>query len=805
MAIGYVANLTIGGYTLALSSGRYALRYFDPPAASEVVNVAGGLSSNRTLGAQLAGRRATNQQVSFEVRVMGASQAETNAGVSDLITILRQAGSDVVPLYLEYCPHGYVNFKPSWGQDQWRRLEIVSATVKKSDLSFLADIRGKAQLVSVQAEVKPYIFGLPQRLGTAVGGVFEDYIGDPLGISRGLRIPEATSNLATNPVFGHATFGNGWTAGSNVVAAANYDKRFILFGNVSAKLYTSSGSANHTYTQSLTLTVATHTASAYVKKQDSSAVTSADVVIYEADGGETASTYQSLGDGWYRVYASWTGVASAKAIGIALNAVGAGLYLAGFQVEAKAYPTSFCYGDMLGCVWNTTAHADKSDRTAASLAIDSQALNVITGTARAVLEMDCTDTAGDTTIFQHYDSAAKLDCYFKASDDKFYLTDGTNTISSAAQTWAVGDKIVLHATWASGALNLYKNGANIATGSTYTPPIQGGSVYVGADQGAAENLRGLVLDFVIWPQAMTAAQVLADYSNVVQVASDGQRVGTLPWMHSPAVNSLDDTVICGGIPGHVDADTWLEMTHGNEANSTDFYINLYDLPRYSGITAGGANYIYRSSISAVTVDTNPTVVASATPLAIVYDVDAYAGQRAWILAFMKDAGANSVYASAVCWITGSTSYTTGSYRPIAMTTNDTYYLLGPVRLPQADNFSDVMETAYRLKISAACSLYRPTGSGDIDVNAYRLLVGRLARIDKSATGAEAIRIHGRTARQIDTGGPGFVETPPVLGDLIELTPGRINHLAIMYCNDSDTGLGSPTVSQIHVIPRYLTA
>ena len=65
--------------------------------------------------------------------------------------------------------------------------------------------------------------------------------------------------------------------------------------------------------------------------------------------------------------------------------------------------------------------------------------------------------------------------------------------------------------------------------------------------------------------------------------------------------------------------------------------------------------------------------------------------------------------------------------------------------------------------------------------------------------------NGRTARLVDTSGPGFVDTPPVLGDLIELSPGMINHICIMYCNDSATGYGTPTISQIHVIPRWLTA
>lgn len=811
--IGYTARLTRGGYSLDISTGRYSLAQFTPPTATEIVNVAGGLSSNRTQGSQLAGRRAVNGQVSFVVRVLGASQAEVDAGGNDLAHFLRLAGDEAEPLYLEFCPHGYVTFAPKWGQDQWRRLEIVHAETYKSDLYFLADIRSKAQMITVEAEIKPYIFGIRQRLAAAVGGVFEDYIGSPTGLARGLRVPEATTNKATNPIFGHATFGNGWTAGANVTATANYDKRFILFGRVSAKLVSVSGSANHTYTQSLTLTVATYTGSAYIKKADGSAVTSSDVVIYEADGGETASTYQALGDGWYRVWASWTGAASAKAIGIALNAVGAGVYLAGFQVEALAYPTLICHGDMMGCSWAGTAHASASSRTAASLAVDTYAsLNVIEGTVRVVMEMDCTQTSGNFRVFQHFIAAAFLDCYYLAADDKFYLTDGTNTISSAAQTFAVGDKIVLHATWKAGALNLYKAGANIATGATYTPPLGTGNLYIGAANDATENLRGLILGFETWDRAMSATEVANDYANVYQIAADGGRVSCLPWVYNTTTIDMEnDLVVIGGIPGSVDADTTLDIAHETTTGpgSYDLYINLNPMPRFSGLTSGGANYIYRDLSGAVLVG-GTDWVDSANPLFIDYEVEQYLGKRAWIITDIADSETATLYIAAGCWVyytsgdPPSGTYTVGPGKVYSTSSSSLVRLVGPVRLPTLDKFNRSHELQVNMQVGASLYITTASGTGTRNVTPdwYALLVDRLTWIPRSVAASDGVRINGRTARNYN--GTLYTETSAVLGDLIELSPGQINHMMIIL-NNIDAGDSNTTVdiTEISIIPRWL--
>lgn len=807
MTIGIVAKLAKGSASLDISSGRYTVRDFIPPTAAEVNETASGLSSNRYGGGALSNRRGVNGGLSISIRVMGATQAEVERGVEDMIAFLRLAGDEAEPLYLEWLPNSYVPYKPMWGQAGWKRMDIKSARVERSAMFNAYEVRGKAQIALISAETGPYPLGLNQRLATAAGGVFEDYIGSATGISKGLWIPEATVNKAANPVFGHVTFGNGWTAGAGVTAAANYDKRFRLFDYPSARLITttaSSASSDDSYTAAVTYTGASHTISLYVKKPDSSAVTASDCKVWW--GGGQTSTYQSLGDGWYRVYSTVSASAEALATGIELKTVGAGLYLAAMQVEAKAYPTLLCHGDMMGCVWTAaTAHDDTSTRTAATMSIDNAvSFTPIAGTVRAVLQMDCDQTSADFTIFQTYSAAAKFDAYYEADDDKFYFSDGTNTITSAAQTWSIGDKIVLHFTWKAGALRIYKNGAVIATGDTYTPAATGTLMYVGCDQGGAEQARALWLDFTTYDISLSAAEVLADYTNVSQIAADGQRVGFIPWLHNPAPATNQNALTCaGGIPGDVDADTYIEVgSPVAQAMEDDCFINLNAAPRYSSLTAGGINAIYKANTVAVTVTTTAISMDSSAPnytyaMRIRYDKENYYDKRAWIWFSYADAGSNLLFAPAMNYTVSSSAIgvynvSIGEYK-----TKPATFVVGPIRMPRRDQTAEIINRTIIQDIIVYVMAIRTTGTGDVTPVFWQLLVGKMAFINFSSTVMSRIMLHG--SRAIGHDASYLTEVLNPQGDLIELAPNMINHLVIRNYSQ---------VLQFHkinIIPRYLLA
>ena len=127
MTLGIVAKLAKGQYSLDISSGRYAVVEFIPPTAAEVQETAPGLSSNRYGGGALTNRRGINGGLVITVRVMGASQAEVERGVEDVIAFSRLSGDEAEPLYLEWLPNNYVPYKPLWGQSGWKRIDIKTA------------------------------------------------------------------------------------------------------------------------------------------------------------------------------------------------------------------------------------------------------------------------------------------------------------------------------------------------------------------------------------------------------------------------------------------------------------------------------------------------------------------------------------------------------------------------------------------------------------------------------------------------------------------------------------------------------
>jgi len=167
--------------------------------------------------------------------------------------------------------------------------------------------------------------------------------------------------------------------------------------------------------------------------------------------------------------------------------------------------------------------------------------------------------------------------YFNATDDKFYLTDGTNTISSAAQTFAEHDVLYLVATWDAGGLNIYKNGVNIASGNSYVGTTLY-PTYVGADDSipGANHALGTIMDFTLYNEQISAAEAAAIYADQYRAITAHGYLHPIPVVTSkltarsapPNYNQLtqanDSThqnhLIIHGIPGSANARTLLRLT-----------------------------------------------------------------------------------------------------------------------------------------------------------------------------------------------------------------------------------------------------
>ena len=685
MSVGYICKLSKGIYELDISSGRYALVDFLPPTAVESLLLGVGSSAN-IVGGSLLGSKASSQTITFAVRVMGTSQAEVERGVGDVETFLSRAGDDMEPLYLDYLPNSYVPYKPVWGQGGWKRLEVVHGLMYRQAPYWVKDVRALAQIVTLELTIKPYALGLKQALAKGIGGVFEDYTGSSDGQYSGLYLPLAGTNLITNPVFGNPSagdFDHDWTF-VFVTPEQNTDPEYVFWGNNSFKAVCT-GASGAVVMLITCANVNTHSVAIWVKKPDKSAVTAADCRGYYNAAG-IASTYISIGDGWYIVQASFAGIVAAHAVGLEILADYGTIYVGGMCCQETATPiTTMIHGDMLGCAWTGTAHDSTSTRTAAYLRlVDAQLFNtlVANGTIRVVIKHDANhEYANNYTLFTANTPGANLSGFYIAATDQFTLNDETVSAASAVQAYEVGDIQVIHFVWTQSILQIYVNGvAGVATAS-YDASTWA-TLYIGSSAAGTDQCPVKFQDFTMWDRAFTAAEALADYNNLAPLVADKQRISAIPYVwdkdgdgvmdcYNDATHS--DLAVCGGITGDLQADTQLYIMNDGEDDGLLVANNPYF--RYTGPLAGGINVLYSDEIgtAATAAEVGSAVRTSAgttdTELEECYfDREAYAGRpfAIYMLAAYSAAGGPTIsfaprysFVSGV-YVTGEKKYFTFS-------------------------------------------------------------------------------------------------------------------------------------------------
>ena len=570
-----IGRFVKGAKTLDVNSGRYGLdSNLAPPSTPVNFQMAMGLALNTRGGGRKVNEKAEMITWPITIDVNGSDRVEVLKAVSDLRWMLNQAGDETEPLYLEWKADDLP--EPLWGQfGAVKRYKVQSATIAW-------ELFALGATCDIELMISPYAEGKKQRLANCGSGVIEDIIGSGDGTSRGLIIAEATTNKCVNPVFGHATWNNGWTAGANLRVTQNKDARFLIWAQSSAKL-TSSDTSNNTFTESINVAnTNNHVITCWVKKPDGSAVTSADCRIYY--GSAQTCTYTLVRNGIYKVSVSLSGVSAATATGIEVLK-GHTIYLMGMLVEEAKHITRMAYGEMIGSSWSGTRHASTSARKEGQLklTVGLDTFQASQGSIAVVWKTDYAST-DDSDRYFFCDSTPKIYAYFKYSDDKIYFSDGTNTISSAAQTFSAGDVLHLVFKWGPSGLYVFKNGASIASGENFTPPASPTTLYIGSDNSTTKQVAGALLGFTIYDAELTSAQILAIYAAADLLADDDQLVDYIPWLWSKdgdgEVDQYDDTdhdnwVISGDIPGTAPAITDIKVTADATKFTVPFWLGLH--------------------------------------------------------------------------------------------------------------------------------------------------------------------------------------------------------------------------------------
>lgn len=801
--------LRCGNATLDLNdqSTYYLAQDFVPPATAYTPQFTDGTSANRLQGGAFVSKRATNRSFSFTVAVKGASSGKINQAIRAIKIFLSKVGQ-FDPLYLEYNPNTVI--EPVWGQlGANLHYEIVFGNCVLADGYMVGVRRAEDVNVTIALTLKPFALGQQQRLCSVVGGVLEDTWGSADGLSRGVIIPEATTNKMTNPVFGHATFGNGWTAGANLTATENTDPQYMLPGTVKSAKLQRTGAAN-TYTQSINVgNTNTHVLGVFIKRHDGAALVTSGGMVTEVELLYGASSVQvpaqSMGNGWYWLkWQYFSGIASAQNVGVTVVTYEP-IYLAVIQLEEKAYCTWPCWGDLLGCAWTGTAHASTSTRTLASckLPISGSVINRNTWSIRAVVRFDAPNTTSTQMVILDLRDAGNPNApilYYEPTGDFITLRiGGVPTYLTYSVTFSAGAIYIIHATANSGTVALYVNGVSVDTDTNPLPSF-GANLFIGSLYDGSVSLLGAIIDLATYDCTLSTTEVANDYANLAPLVSDGKIVGSIPWLWTKDGDDIVDNYydathnmhcVCGSIPGSADALTNINATTDENATGFNIYQSLYkvdapvDVSDFFDDLSGTVDAAALGGNAAVV---NVSTGSTYTLLSLLWKN--FKGGSFALLIRSKDAGSN---------LSLKATYTIGGIYFEESEANKVGATYGIQLLAQ--QFIKRFPETPGIVIGVVAS--RSTGSGNFSIDYDLVLPGDICVWKSLSNGYNLFDYQSDRMEVYLYNGGLMSESNSYDGKAIELSPNMLNYL-FSHIGDANTSTLTRTLTYNHitVTPRY---
>jgi hypothetical protein len=424
----------------------------------------------------------------------------------------------------------------------------------------------------------------------------------------------------------------------------------------------------------------------------------------------------------------------------------------------------------------------------------SEALEVNAGTIRMVIRShQPTDPWVGTTGYLFEGSASGFSArHTNSSAGQLRFHDGTNEIIASGQDWTIGQILVLHFIWATGKLKIYVDGAEVATGSSFTPPVGDTLVYIGSSDTATNQLWATIMDFTTFAQDMSAAEVLADYQNIVELVEDDRQLMPVPWMWTRdgdqrAENCNDSNnknyCVVGGIPGSAPARTRMDVRPLTIwTNAADIWWSQVLLDEF--IDPDGS--LFRDHQGTVEtaacggqVSVDSLTGGSSLHVHGVFNVERYealAGRDVYAFIRLKDAGDN--LQGSLEMQVGSNSIGETDLIDLAADTTQRLFIVGPLPAvdyrdmllawsdAEADNVNDCI-----------VHLKRTTGAAaDISTDFVQLMLRPLLHLDLTLATTYTYRIEGNIAAKFVTSTGLLSDIIPIQGDPIEFVPGKLNLL-----------------------------
>lgn len=765
----------------------------------------------------------------FEAGVRLTTETEGRIAARKIINFLRRAGDDNNPVFLAFHPNSDVGFEPLWGQmGGYIYYPIIHGAASLGELYGGSDLRGKGFFLPVDLLLHPYALGLRQRVASATGGIITC---QKDGRTNGVILEKAITNVHTNPILGHATYNNSWTAEASLIISPIIDKSLVRFGVRSVKII-STGATTNTFTQTLTLAASTHTAIYYVKLPDGRAVTTAEVEI-TYNGIDQTTTFvvdPERSDGWYIATAEFTGTGTATTLGVKVNS-GYTAYFGMFQCAAVDYSHYPVHGNMLGCSWSGTPHASTSTRVAGRI---RQPVGDIfdRGQGTIVMAFRAEDDASPNRGIRDLLEIDTLGVRLRYANPLWTFTDGANTATSNGEngcsTYAEGSINIIHCTYDPvNGIAQYFNGVAMGTDATFTPGATGTYLYIGSSSSASNQIGDEILLFETYGQPMDAATVLTHYTNLTSALADGDKIGDVPWLWTKdgddTVDNHDDDdedmfCVMGGIPGSAEAELEIRGTI-----TDDFFVNgaIYlsrlDMPFDNFFLPSGPLYDDRSGVangnSSGGAYENVTIGASLSVLTLIstavadrIQFDVLSGRAYRAFARLQDAGSNLSIAVRLELASENFDFSPKSVAPLAtfdIVTSELFFV------PAIDAIGP-LDSDIPLNVTVALYAKRLSGSDTVGIDFFVIMPEPTIFIDgeNASAGDDSFfydsATHSCFIADSATAPTDVSSLAKITGEKFTLAPGRLN-MIMSVLNSAGSGFviaDTLTYSNAYVIPKW---
>jgi hypothetical protein len=381
----------------------------------------------------------------------------------------------------------------------------------------------------------------------------------------------ATANLVTNPSFETGT--TGWSATLGATLDQTTSDAYV--GSYAMRITHVASTTSGASIAYSTATASTYTASAYLRSYIGSDVGGNCSILMRftyTDASTTDTSYDhTLTDTWTRVSVTATtnGARTLSSITVFLRDLlsGAAHYtlVDAVQLEESSFAGSYCDGSLgSGHTWSGTAHASTSSRTAAQLTYPTTGnIHDEVGTIMAWIYVN--RSAGTQTIMRVTGSSAG-NIYMLITSGQLAGYWGTAQVTDAGATITALTWTHVAMTYSGGTLTIYRNGVQVATGSSSGFSGMPTGISVGGAAGG-NMLHGLIDDFVITESVIDADGIRAIYESDAPVFAESSRFSFratpqgLVWADDEGLwmrNSTGGTVL--GAYGGAATKSWAGLT-----------------------------------------------------------------------------------------------------------------------------------------------------------------------------------------------------------------------------------------------------